>query len=131
MAGCPGRKCETHWISVQRERMWWSLGDMLLRNWWRMPIWFRRLSRSSILTRPVSRRKKGLSSSMKPSKQGPREQLALEEGAAVFVALGLDLLGEPPAAWHPVVWFGKLIRRLERAAPQGHVPQLLYGVVML
>lgn len=68
---------------------------------------------------------------MKPSKQGPREQLALEEGAAVLVALGLDLLGEPPAAWHPVVWFGKLIRRLERAAPQGHVPQLLYGVVML
>ena len=55
----------------------------------------------------------------------------MEEGAAVLVALGLDVLGEPPAAWHSVVWYGKLIRRLERAAPQGHVPQVLYGVVML
>jgi adenosylcobinamide-phosphate synthase len=50
----------------------------------------------------------------------------------VLVALGLDLLlGEPPAAWHPVVWFGKLIQRLERAAPRGRVPQLLHGAVML
>ena len=55
----------------------------------------------------------------------------LEEGAAVLVALGLDLLGEPPASWHPVVWYGKLIRRLEQAAPQGPIPQLLYGIVML
>ncbi len=63
---------------------------------------------------------------------GPnRGRCPLEAGAAVLVGLGLDLLGEPPAAWHPVVWFGKLIQRLERAAPQGHVPQLLYGVVML
>jgi cobalamin biosynthesis protein CobD/CbiB len=23
---------------------------------------------------------------------------------AVFMALGFDFLGEPPAAWHPVVW---------------------------
>ncbi len=56
---------------------------------------------------------------------------ALEEGAAVLVALGLDLLGEPPADWHPVVWFGKVIQCLERAAPRGRIPQLLYGVVML
>ncbi len=68
---------------------------------------------------------------MKPSRQRLRGRAALEEGAAVLVALGLDVLGEPPAAWHPVVWYGKLIRRLERAAPQGHVPQVLYGVVML
>jgi cobalamin biosynthesis protein CobD/CbiB len=68
---------------------------------------------------------------MKPSKQRSERRFALEAGATVLVALGLDLLGEPLAAWHPVVWFGKLIRRLERAAPQGHVPQLLYGVVML
>jgi len=68
---------------------------------------------------------------MKPSKQRSGERFALQEGAAVLVALGLDALGEPPASWHPVVWFGKLIRRLERAAPQGHVPQLFYGVVML
>lgn len=49
----------------------------------------------------------------------------------MLVALGLDLLGEPPAAWHPVVWFGKLIRRLEQTAPQGRLPQVLYGVAML
>jgi adenosylcobinamide-phosphate synthase len=55
-----------------------------------------------------------------------------EEGAAVLVALGFDLLGEPPAAWHPVVWFGKVIRFLERAAPQeGHMARLLYGGAML
>jgi adenosylcobinamide-phosphate synthase len=68
---------------------------------------------------------------MKLSKQRLRGRYALEAGAAVLVALGLDVLGEPPAAWHPVVWFGKLIRRLERAAPEGHVPQSLYGLVML
>jgi len=42
MAGYPGRKYETHWISAQRGCMWWSPGDMLLRNWWRMPTWFQR-----------------------------------------------------------------------------------------
>ena len=68
---------------------------------------------------------------MKPSKQRSRGRFALEEGAVVLVALGLDVLGEPPAAWHPVVWFGKLIHRLEQAAPQGSILQLLYGVVML
>jgi adenosylcobinamide-phosphate synthase len=68
---------------------------------------------------------------MKLSKQRLRGRAALEAGAAVLVALGLDVLGEPPAAWHPVVWFGKLIRCLERAAPQGRLPQLLYGAVML
>src|SRR6266436_3016548 len=31
----------------------------------------------------------------------------LAEGAAVLVALGLDVLGEPPDAWHPVAWYGK------------------------
>src|SRR5258708_1047454 len=68
---------------------------------------------------------------MKPNRQRTMGKPALGEGAAVLVALGFDLLGEPPAAWHPVVWSGKLIWRLERAAPQGHVPQLLYGLAML
>src|SRR6266516_7960144 len=131
MTGCPGRKYETHWISAQQGCMWWSPGAMPPQNWWRMLTWFQRSSRSSILTKPVSKRKKGLSSSMKPSKQRSRGRYALEEGAAVLVALGLDALGEPPAACHPVVWFGQLIRRLEQAAPQGRIPQLLYGVVML
>src|SRR2546427_3881546 len=65
------------------------------------------------------------------SQKEPERRFALEEGAAVLIALALDIMGEPPATWHPVVWFGKLIQRLERAAPQGHVPQLLYGMVML
>src|SRR5258707_14297678 len=68
---------------------------------------------------------------MKSSKQRPGRRIALEEGAAVLVALGFDLLGEPPAAWHPVVWYGKLIQRLQQVAPQGRLPQLLYGAFML
>ena len=76
-------------------------------------------------------KKQGLSSSMKLSKQRSRGRTALEEGAAVLVALGLDILGEPPAPWHPAVWYGKLIQCLARAAPQGRFLQLLYGIVML
>lgn len=49
---------------------------------------------------------------------------------AVLVAYGLDALGEPPTAWHPVVWYGKMIRRLERDAPRDRYAQLLYGGVM-
>ena len=60
---------------------------------------------------------------MRLSKQKPKSPLALQDGTAVLVALGLDvLLGEPPAAWHPVAWFGKLIQRLEQAAPQASLP---------
>jgi adenosylcobinamide-phosphate synthase len=54
-----------------------------------------------------------------------------EAGIAVFTALGLDLLGEPPAAWHPVVWYGKLIQYLEQAAPRKPISQLVYGMFML
>ena len=68
---------------------------------------------------------------MRLSKQRSKSPLALQEGAAVLVALGLDVLAsEPPAPWHPVSWFGKLIQHLEQAAPQDPFPQLLYGVVM-
>ena len=57
---------------------------------------------------------------------------AVAAGLAVIVAGGLDMLGEPPAAWHPVVWYGTLIRFLSRAAPQrGVLAQLLYGIAML
>lgn len=52
-------------------------------------------------------------------------------GVAVFLALGLDFLGEPPAAWHPVVWYGKLIQKLEQAAPAQPLPQFFYGIGML
>lgn len=53
-----------------------------------------------------------------------------DETLVILLAAGLDLLGEPPAAWHPVVWYGKLIRRLEQAAPKGHLAQLLYGALI-
>ena len=50
---------------------------------------------------------------------------------AVPVALLLDgLLGEPPAAVHPVVWIGKAITALERGAPTGSVARLAYGAAM-
>lgn len=54
-----------------------------------------------------------------------------ETGGAVFLALGFDLLGEPPAMWHPVVWYGKLIQRLEQAAPAQPLQQFFYGIGML
>jgi adenosylcobinamide-phosphate synthase len=53
-----------------------------------------------------------------------------DEALVMLLAAGLDLLGEPPVAWHPVVWYGKLIRRLEQAAPRDHLAQLLYGALM-
>ena len=52
------------------------------------------------------------------------------EVLAILVAAGLDLIGEPPVAWHPVVWYGKLIGRLEQAAPRRHLAQLLYGALI-
>lgn len=54
-----------------------------------------------------------------------------EAGIAVFMALGFDFLGEPPAAWHPVVWYGTLIQKLEQAAPAKPLPQFFYGLFML
>ncbi len=54
------------------------------------------------------------------------------EALVPFVAGAVDLLGEPPAAWHPVVWYGKLIRRLEQSAPaHGRAMQFIYGGMML
>jgi adenosylcobinamide-phosphate synthase len=50
--------------------------------------------------------------------------------AALAIALDL-LLGEPPAALHPVVWVGKLISWLERQAPQGERSRLVYGAAMV
>ncbi len=52
-------------------------------------------------------------------------------GAAMLVALALDLVGEMPARWHPVVWYGKAIARLERAAPHGERARLAYGGGMI
>jgi len=54
-----------------------------------------------------------------------------EQILPLLIAIGLDRLGEPSAAWHPVVWYGRLIKRLERAAPQSPDAQLVYGAAML
>ncbi len=46
-----------------------------------------------------------------------------------MLAIGLDLLmGEPDERWHPVVWMGRLVSRLEQAAPrEGAWRQFSYG----
>lgn len=56
----------------------------------------------------------------------PKEKLAV-----IALALAFDRLGEPPAKIHPVVWYGKLIKFLEKQAPCGRAAQLVYGGVML
>jgi adenosylcobinamide-phosphate synthase len=44
----------------------------------------------------------------------------LRRSVVLAVALALDsALGEPPAALHPVVWFGRLVALLERRARRG------------
>jgi adenosylcobinamide-phosphate synthase len=55
----------------------------------------------------------------------------ISSAGAVLFAFALDHVGEPPAEWHPVVWYGKLIKRLEQVAPQGNSAQLFYGGAML
>jgi cobalamin biosynthesis protein CobD len=55
---------------------------------------------------------------------------SVAEGMAVLVAIGLDALGEPPVALHPVVWYGKLIDFLQRRAPASSQHQLWYGAAM-
>jgi adenosylcobinamide-phosphate synthase len=65
------------------------------------------------------------------SKQEVSSRLQPPVELALLVAAGLDLLGEPPPAFHPVIWYGKLIRRLEQAAPAKPRGQLIYGAFML
>jgi adenosylcobinamide-phosphate synthase len=67
---------------------------------------------------------------MRRALEGRRGQLCAI-GMTALLAFISDLSGEPPAYWHPVVWYGKLIRRLEQGAPRGRLPQLLYGTVIL
>jgi adenosylcobinamide-phosphate synthase len=46
-------------------------------------------------------------------------------------ALALDVVvGEPPAAVHPVVWMGRLQRRLRRWAPRRPAPAFAWGCLM-
>lgn len=47
----------------------------------------------------------------------------------LLLAAAIDIIfGEPPAAVHPVVWIGKLINFLKKAAPKTH--RKIYGVAM-
>ncbi len=51
--------------------------------------------------------------------------------AALLAAVAFDLLlGEPPSAVHPVVWMGRTLRLLKRAAPREgrRLAQLAWGV---
>jgi len=67
---------------------------------------------------------------MNRDKQRLNRKAVPGKALSVFFAAGLDLIGEPPVTWHPVVWYGKLIRRLEQAAPCGRLAQLLYGALI-
>ncbi len=50
----------------------------------------------------------------------------------LVLAVVIDqLIGEPPALVHPVVWMGKVIAVLERLSPRGSVGQLGYGAFMV
>ncbi len=49
---------------------------------------------------------------------------------ALLLAVGLDrLLPEPPTKVHPVVWMGRAIATMERAAPQQRAAAFLFGLV--
>ncbi|HIH44387.1 MAG TPA: cobalamin biosynthesis protein [Candidatus Methanoperedenaceae archaeon] len=59
---------------------------------------------------------------------GHRDEAALMI-EVLLLAIAIDLLiGEPPAAIHPVVWMGRLISFLYRCAPKGK--RRLYGALM-
>jgi adenosylcobinamide-phosphate synthase len=47
----------------------------------------------------------------------------------VVAAVALDwLIGDPPNAFHPVAWFGKIVQAMERRAPRNHPrAEFLYG----
>jgi adenosylcobinamide-phosphate synthase len=50
---------------------------------------------------------------------------------ALLLALAMDAwLGEPPTAFHPVVWMGNALSWLEGHAPRGPLPRLVYGSVV-
>lgn len=51
----------------------------------------------------------------------------------LLIALAVDLaFGEPPNAWHPVAWLGKLISLKTKTAPKkGKLTQMAYGAGMV
>lgn len=56
----------------------------------------------------------------------------MRRSTVLAMALALDLaFGEPPAAMHPVVWFGRLAALLERRGRRGYPPlELVAGVAL-
>ena len=51
--------------------------------------------------------------------------------SVLALAVVLDVVfGELPGRLHPVVWMGGLLSRLERLAPAGEMPRLLFGLVV-
>lgn len=57
--------------------------------------------------------------------------LVSKRPAVLSVALAWDVvLGEPPAAMHPVVGVGRGLVRLEGAAPRGSTPRFAYGLAV-
>lgn len=50
--------------------------------------------------------------------------------AALLLAIALDaLLGEPPTSLHPVGWLGRLVRAVERRAPEEAASRRRFGIV--
>jgi len=50
----------------------------------------------------------------------------------LVLALAIDLaFGEPPNAWHPVAWLGKVISLEMKGAPKGAKAQFVYGIAMV
>jgi adenosylcobinamide-phosphate synthase len=57
----------------------------------------------------------------------------MEKIVVLLIALTLDLIfGEPPNAWHPVAWLGKLIAWETKLAPhRGKFRQMAYGATIV
>jgi adenosylcobinamide-phosphate synthase len=57
----------------------------------------------------------------------------MEKIAVLLIAVSLDLaFGEPPNAWHPVAWLGKLISFLTKFSPdKGKFRQMAYGAAIV
>jgi len=61
----------------------------------------------------------------------PPSTVRAEWAATLGIALLADaLFGEPASHFHPVVWIGKAVSRLEQHAPHGRVAALGYGGVL-
>lgn len=62
----------------------------------------------------------------------PETALYSSRCRALLVALIADaLLGDPPNAWHPVVWMGRWMKHGEHYAPGGTTQRLVYGAAWL